>query len=59
MIFLPYAGMVLHRQNKYIAAFSSADIIDKEYAVTLEVIRIKRDSIFDKIILKICKNIII
>lgn len=51
--------MVLHRQNKYIAAFSSADIIDKEYAVTLEVIRIKRDSIFDKIILKICKNIII
>lgn len=47
---MPYAGMVLHRQNKYIAAFNSVGAIDKEHAVTLEKIRIKKDSIFDKMI---------
>ena len=33
---MPYAGVVLHRQNKCIALFVSAGAIDKEHAMILE-----------------------
>lgn len=47
---MPYAGVVLHKQNKYIEAFNSANAIDMEHAITLEEIDITRDSIFDKMV---------
>lgn len=47
---MPYAGIVLHKQNKYINLFKSVDAIDKEHAVFLESVNIKRDSIFNKML---------
>jgi hypothetical protein len=47
---MPYAGVVLHKQNKCIDLFKAVGAIDKEHAVTLEKINNKRDSIFDKML---------
>lgn len=47
---MPYAGVVLHRQNKCIALFVSAGAIDKEHAMILENLSIKKDAIFEKMI---------
>lgn len=47
---MPYAGVVLHKQNKYIDLFKSVGAIDKEHAVTLERIGIKKESVFDKML---------
>lgn len=45
---MPYAGMVLHRQNKYIGLFEKAGAVDTDHAVTLDRIGIKKDSVFEK-----------
>lgn len=47
---MPYAGVVLHKQNKYIKSFESMGATDTEHAVSLNDVKIKRDSVFDKLL---------
>lgn len=47
---MPYAGVAIHRQNEYIDLYKSAGATDKEHAVSLESVNLKRDSVFDKML---------
>lgn len=47
---MPYAGVVLRRQKKYIEIFQSVGAVDREHAISLEEYKIKRDSIFEKML---------
>lgn len=47
---MPYAGEIIYKQNKYIKLFQTAGAIDKEQAIPLAEINVKRDSIFDKML---------
>lgn len=47
---MPYAGVALHKQNKYMDLFEAASAIDEKNAKTLEELQIKRDSFFDKML---------
>lgn len=47
---MPYAGVVIHKQNKYIKLFETVNAIDKQNAINLDKINMERDSIFDKML---------
>lgn len=47
---MPYAGVVLHRQQEYIEIFQSVGAVDRAHAISLEKYKIKRDSIFEKML---------
>lgn len=47
---MPYAGVVLHRQHKYMALFMFKGAIDQEHAISPENLNIKKDALFEKMI---------